>query len=118
MRVFLSMLMTMALAGGMMCGCRHVGGHDGMDLRLRGSVDHHNKAAFVNRYQSPRRAREEAEKALMLVRDSLPDYRDEHVFAGQAQETIAPTAEEVAGFERYLDNYQQYLSAEKAIETC
>ena len=49
---------------------------------------------------------------------SLPDYLDEHVFAGQAQETIAPTAEEVAGFERYLDNYQQYLSAEKAIETC
>jgi sugar (pentulose or hexulose) kinase len=49
---------------------------------------------------------------------SLPDYLDEHVFAGQAQETIAPTAEEVAGFERYLDNYQQYLPAEKAIETC
>ena len=49
---------------------------------------------------------------------SLPDYLDEHVFAGQAQETIAPTAEEVAGFERYLDNYQQCLPAEKAIETC
>ena len=48
----------------------------------------------------------------------LADYLDEHVFAGQAQETIAPTAEEVAGFERYLDNYQQCLPAEKAIETC
>ena len=46
----------------------------------------------------------------------LADYLDEHVFAGQAQETIAPTADDVAGFERYLQNYQQYLPAEKAIE--
>ena len=47
---------------------------------------------------------------------SLADYLDQKVFAGQACETIAPTAEEVAGFERYLENYQRFLPAEKAAE--
>ena len=47
---------------------------------------------------------------------TLADYLDQQVFAGQQCETIAPTAEEVAGFERYLENYQHFLSAEKAVE--
>ena len=47
---------------------------------------------------------------------SLADYLDQQVFAGQQCDTIAPTAEEVAGFERYLQNYQQFLSAEQAVE--
>ena len=47
---------------------------------------------------------------------SLADYLDQQVFAGQQCDTIAPTAEEVAGFERYLQNYQQFLAAEKAVE--
>ena len=47
---------------------------------------------------------------------TLADYLDQQVFAGQQCETIAPTAEEVAGFERYLQNYQQFLAAEKAVE--
>ena len=47
---------------------------------------------------------------------SLADYLDQQVFAGQQCDTIAPTAEEVAGFERYLQNYQQFLAAEQAVE--
>jgi sugar (pentulose or hexulose) kinase len=47
---------------------------------------------------------------------TLADYLDQQVFAGQQCETIAPTTEEVAGFERYLENYQHFLSAEKAVE--
>ena len=47
---------------------------------------------------------------------TLADYLDQQVFAGQQCETIAPTAEEVAGFERYLENYQRFLSAEKSVE--
>lgn len=47
---------------------------------------------------------------------TLADYLDQQVFAGQQCETIAPTDEEVAGFERYLENYQHFLSAEKAVE--
>ncbi len=45
---------------------------------------------------------------------SLADYLDSQVFADQACETIAPTAEDVAGFERYLENYKHYLPAEHA----
>ncbi len=45
---------------------------------------------------------------------SLADYLDKEVFAGQACETIAPTAEEVTGFEKYLENYEHYLPAEQA----
>jgi len=47
---------------------------------------------------------------------SLADYLDRCVFAGQQSETIAPTAEDVAGFEQYLANYKCYLAAEKAVE--
>ena len=47
---------------------------------------------------------------------TLADYLDQNVFAGQACETIAPTAEEVAGFERYQENYMHFLPAEKAMD--
>ena len=47
---------------------------------------------------------------------TLADYLDTQVFAGQACETIAPTPEDVAGFEQYLENYKRYLPTEKAAE--
>ena len=49
---------------------------------------------------------------------SLPDYLDEVVFAGNTGTEIAPTPEEVAGFNRYLDNYKACLPVEKAAVEC
>lgn len=45
---------------------------------------------------------------------SLPDFLDEVVFAGNAGEEIAPTPEEVAGFNAYIESYKAGL----AIEQC
>ncbi len=45
---------------------------------------------------------------------SLADYLDEVVFAGQAGVEIAPTAEDVAGFNRYIENYKACLPIEQA----
>ena len=45
---------------------------------------------------------------------SLADYLDEVVFAGQAGVEIAPTAEDVAGFNRYIENYKACLPIEEA----
>ena len=56
------------------CGRQRVS--DRLDLRLRGMVDSHNKASFMNRYQDPRHSIDEACAALDVVRDSLPDYHD------------------------------------------
>ena len=64
-------LLTMALAG-----CRHGGRPEGMNLQLRGQVDSHNKASFMNRYQDPQRSINEAYAALGVVHDSLPNYLD------------------------------------------
>ena len=68
-----AVIVTMML---LMAGCRHQGRSGGIDLRLRGQVDSHNKASFVNRYQDPHHAIDEAYTALAVVHDSLPNYRD------------------------------------------
>ncbi len=45
---------------------------------------------------------------------TLADFLDTQVFADAHAEVIAPTEEEVKGFERYITNYMSYLPAEKA----
>ncbi len=45
---------------------------------------------------------------------SLPDFLEQVVFAGNTGEEIAPTPEEVAGFEAYLANYKAALPVEAA----
>ncbi|MBO4445255.1 MAG: FGGY-family carbohydrate kinase [Bacteroidaceae bacterium] len=45
---------------------------------------------------------------------TLPDYLDEVVFAGNTGTEIAPTPEEVAGFNAYIENYKACLPIEEA----
>lgn len=45
---------------------------------------------------------------------NLADYLDKVVFAGNAGEEIAPTPEDVAGFNKYIENYKAALPVEKA----
>ncbi len=45
---------------------------------------------------------------------SLADYLDNVVFAGNTGVEIAPTAEDVAGFNAYIENYKAALPIEKA----
>ena len=45
---------------------------------------------------------------------SLADFLEEKVFAGESGIEITPTAEEVAGFERYIENYKSALPIEEA----
>ena len=70
-RLLFILVLSLALAG---CN-RHDSSHE-VDLLLRSSIDGHNKAAFVNRYQDPQCAIHEAYMAAMLVHDSLPAYTD------------------------------------------
>ena len=44
---------------------------------------------------------------------TLEDYLDKVVFAGNQGTSIAPTAEDVAGFEQYVENYKQCLPIEQ-----
>ena len=46
--------------------------------------------------------------------ESLADYLDSHVFAGNKGVEIAPTAEEVAGFDTYIEAYKAGLAIEQA----
>lgn len=46
--------------------------------------------------------------------ESLADYLDSHVFAGNKGVEIAPTAEEVAGFDTYIEAYKTGLAIEQA----
>ena len=46
--------------------------------------------------------------------ESLADWLDHRVFAGNNGVEIAPTAEDVAGFDAYIDTYQRGLAVEKA----
>jgi sugar (pentulose or hexulose) kinase len=48
------------------------------------------------------------------IRLSLPDYLDKVVFAGNTGTEIAPTPEDVAGFEAYLANYKAAFPIEEA----
>ena len=45
---------------------------------------------------------------------NLADYLEDVVFAGNTGTEIAPTADDVAGFNRYIEAYKQALAIEKA----
>jgi len=49
---------------------------------------------------------------------SLADYLEENVFAGDAGVEIAPTDEDVAGFNRYIELYKKALAIEKTAVEC
>ena len=49
---------------------------------------------------------------------SLPDWLDEVVFAGNTGVEIAPTPEDVAGFNAYIEAYKACLPVEKAAVSC
>lgn len=51
-------------------------------------------------------------------KQSLADYLDEKVFAGYAGEEIAPTDDEVAGFNAYIENYKACLPIEQRAVEC
>lgn len=46
--------------------------------------------------------------------ETLPDYLDNKIFAGQNKTTIAPKPEDVAGFDAFIEKYKSALPAEKA----
>lgn len=46
--------------------------------------------------------------------ESLADYLNNRIFAGQTGSTIEPKAEDVAGFNAFMENYRATLGAEKA----
>lgn len=46
--------------------------------------------------------------------ESLPDYLSSRIFAGQTGSTIEPKAEDVAGFDAFVEKYKSTLPAEKA----
>jgi len=46
--------------------------------------------------------------------ESLSDYLNNKIFAGQTGTTIAPKPEDVAGFDAYIESYKSALCAEKA----
>ncbi len=48
----------------------------------------------------------------------LPDYLDNHVFAGQAGVEIAPTPADVAGFNAYIQTYKACLPVEETAVRC
>ena len=45
---------------------------------------------------------------------SLPDYLDKVIFLGDKGTEIAPTREEIEGFDAYIANYQDGLAIERA----
>lgn len=47
-------------------------------------------------------------------KQSLTDFLDEKVFAGNAGVEVSPTAEDVAGFNAYIENYKACLPVEEA----
>ena len=47
-------------------------------------------------------------------KQSLADFLDEHVFAGDAGVEVSPTAEDVEGFNKYIENYKAGLPIEEA----
>ena len=46
--------------------------------------------------------------------ETLDKYLSDKVFAGMSAETIAPDAEDVKGFDEYIDAYKKALAVEKA----
>ena len=49
--------------------------------------------------------------------ETLPQYLDVKIFAGQSGTTLEPVKEDVEGFDRYLQGYRRALEAEKAAMT-
>ena len=49
---------------------------------------------------------------------NLADYLEEVVFAGNTGTSIAPTTEDVEGFENYIENYKKCLPIERAAVEC
>jgi sugar (pentulose or hexulose) kinase len=49
---------------------------------------------------------------------NLADYLENVVFAGNTGVSIAPTPEDVEGFERYIENYKRCLPIEQAAVEC
>ncbi len=49
---------------------------------------------------------------------SLSDYLNEEIFASQSGSTIAPTEEDVAGFEAFMARYKAGIPAERAAVEC
>ncbi|MBQ7441579.1 MAG: ATPase, partial [Prevotella sp.] len=49
---------------------------------------------------------------------SLADYLEKNVFAGDAGVEIAPTDEDVAGFNLYIERYKKALAIEKTAVEC
>ena len=49
---------------------------------------------------------------------SLADYLDQVVFAGNTGVSVSPTAEDVAGFEKYIENYKRCLPIEQVATEC
>jgi len=47
-------------------------------------------------------------------KQSLADFLDEKVFVGDAGIEVSPTAEDVAGFNTYIENYKAGLPIEEA----
>lgn len=47
-------------------------------------------------------------------KQSLADFLDEHVFIGDAGIEVSPTAEDIAGFNTYIENYKTGLPVEEA----
>ncbi len=45
---------------------------------------------------------------------SLADFLDTKVFAGDVGTEISPTAEDVEGFNKYIENYKRALPVEEA----
>ena len=45
---------------------------------------------------------------------SLADFLDEKVFAGNTGTEVSPTAEDVAGFNKYIENYKACIPVEEA----
>ncbi len=51
-------------------------------------------------------------------KQNLADFLDEQVFAGNSGVEIAPTAEDVAGFNSYIENYKACLPIEQEAVKC
>ena len=47
-------------------------------------------------------------------KQSLAEFLDDQVFAGDTGTSVAPTPEDVAGFNAYIENYKQCLPIEEA----
>lgn len=50
--------------------------------------------------------------------ETLDDYLNDKVFAGYEAETMAPDAEDVKGFDQFIDRYKAGLSIERAAVEC